>query len=78
MTTVDQLNQELVEMKDAYDQLETERQNLLDELQKQSIAVEQNQMRPITGMFRFDIPGQFLILVYFRESSIIEHVERRF
>ena len=51
--TIDQLNQELLEMKEAYNQLDTERQNLLDELQKQSIAAEQDQMRRMTGIFLF-------------------------
>ena len=53
VNTIDQLNQEILEMKEAYNQLDTERGNLLDELQKQSIAAEQNQMRPITGIFLF-------------------------
>ena len=51
MNTIDELNQQLVEMKEAYNQLDTDRQNLLNELEKQSLAVEQDRIKRMTGKF---------------------------
>ena len=50
MDTIDALNRELLEMKEAYNQLHAERQNLLNELQKHSLAIDQDQTRPTTGI----------------------------
>lgn len=47
--TIDELNQQLIEIKEAYNQLDAERQNLINELQKQSLAAEQDQIRRTTG-----------------------------
>ena len=51
MNTIDELNQQLVEMKEAYNQLDTDRQNLFNELEKQSLAVEQDRIKRMTGKF---------------------------
>lgn len=66
---IHQLNQELVEMREAYNQLDTERQNLLDQLQKQSIAAEQDQIRRMTGMFLFHIANRSLTIVFLQKKS---------
>ena len=50
MDTIDALNRELLEMKEAYNQLHAERQNLLNELHKHSLAIDQDQPRPTTGI----------------------------
>lgn len=78
MTSVDQLNRELVEMKEAYDQLFTQNQNLLDELQKQSIAAAQSQMKPTTGRLLFDTLDLISLFVYYRASGIVKYLGARF
>lgn len=77
MNTIEELNQQLAEMKEAYNQLDTERENLLNELEKQSLVAEQNQTRPTAGIFLFHII-YFMhdICFFFRESIITKHVER--
>jgi hypothetical protein len=48
MNTVNELNQELLAMKEAYDQLDTEKQGLITELEKR---LAQDQMTRTAGMF---------------------------
>jgi hypothetical protein len=50
MNTVNELNQELLAMKEAYDQLDTENQNLINELEKRPAQVDQDQMTRTAGM----------------------------
>ena len=50
INTVNELNQELLAMKEAYDQLDTEKQALVDELEKRSVEIDQNEVKRITGM----------------------------
>jgi hypothetical protein len=50
---VNELNQELLAMKDAYDQLDVEKQDLINELEKRPIEVDQEQARQSIGMFSF-------------------------
>ena len=77
MDTIDKLNREVLEMKEAYNQLDAERQNLLSELDKQSLAADQNQMRTMTGIYScFVLPSKCIDFNYFRESIITKHVER--
>ena len=78
LNTIDQLNQQLVEMKEAHNQLDTERQHLFNELQRRSAEAEQDQIRRTTGTFSSYTADQCLILVHFRESSIIKPVGGRF
>ena len=74
--TIDELNQELLEMKEAYNQLDAERHNLLNELEKQSLAAEQDRIRRMTGKFFSYISCEYVILDCFRESCITKHAKR--
>ena len=49
--TMNQLNQELLAMKEAYNQLDTEKQALVDELEKRSVEIDRNEAKRTTGMF---------------------------
>jgi hypothetical protein len=51
MNTVNELNQELLAMKEAYDQLDTEKQGLITELEKRLAQVDQDQVTRTAGMF---------------------------
>ncbi len=51
MNTVNELNQELLAMKEAYEQLDAEKQGLISELEKRSIGVDQEPVRQTIGMF---------------------------
>ncbi len=51
MNTVNELNQELLAMKEAYEQLDTENQGLISELEKRPIELDQEQPRQTFGMF---------------------------
>ena len=48
---VNELNEELLAMKEAYDQLDAEKQLLTNELEKRSIESGRDQVRPSIGMF---------------------------
>jgi hypothetical protein len=50
MNTVYDLNQKLLAMKEAYDQLDTEKQVLITELEKRPVEVAQAQVTRTTGM----------------------------
>jgi hypothetical protein len=51
MNTVNELNQELLAMKEAYEQLDAEKQGLTSELEKRSVAVDQEQARQTISTF---------------------------
>jgi chromosome segregation ATPase len=51
MNTVNELNQELLAMKEAYNELDTEKQVLANELEKQSAEMRAAQARQTFGMF---------------------------
>jgi hypothetical protein len=51
MNTVNELNQELLAMKEAYNELDTEKQVLTNELEKQSAEMRAAQARQTFGMF---------------------------
>jgi len=53
MNTVNELNQELLAMKEAYEQLDTEKQGLINELEKRPVELDQEQPRQTFGMFSF-------------------------
>ncbi len=53
INAVNELNQELLAMKDAYDQIDAEKQDLINELEKRPVAVDQEQARQSIGMFSF-------------------------
>jgi len=53
MNTVNELNQELLAMKEAYEQLDTEKQDLINELEKRPIELDQEPLRQTFGMFPF-------------------------
>jgi chromosome segregation ATPase len=50
MNTVNELTQELLAMKEAYDQLDTEKQYLISELEKRPVEVDQDQITRTAGM----------------------------
>jgi SMC interacting uncharacterized protein involved in chromosome segregation len=50
MNTVNALNQELVAMKEAYDQVDREKQSLISELEKRPAGVDQDQVTRTAGM----------------------------
>ncbi len=50
MNTVNELNQKLLAMKEAYDQLDTEKQSLVNELEKRPAQVDQDQVTRTAGM----------------------------
>lgn len=49
VNTVNELNQELLTLKEAYEQLAAEKQDLVTELEKRSADTEQNQARETIG-----------------------------
>ena len=51
VNTVNELNQELLVMKQAYDELDVENQRLTNELEKQPLQVDQQQVKQSVGMF---------------------------
>ncbi len=51
VNTINELNQELLVMKEAYDQLDVESQRLTNELEKQPTQVDQEQVKQSIGMF---------------------------
>ncbi len=53
MNTVNELNQELLAMKEAYEQLDNEKQVLISELEKRPVEVDQEQSKQAIGMFFF-------------------------
>ncbi len=53
INTVDELNRQLLAMKEAYEQLDTEKQVLISELEKRPVEVDQEQARQSVGMFFF-------------------------
>ncbi len=51
INTIDELNQELLAMKEAYEQLDSEKQSLVTELEKRPIERDHQQTRQTNGMF---------------------------
>jgi hypothetical protein len=51
MNTINDLNQELLEIKEAYDQLDREKQDLITELENRPVQVDQNQVTRTAGTF---------------------------
>ncbi len=45
------MNQELLAMKEAYEQLDAEKQDLISELENRPVQVDQEPVRQIIGMF---------------------------
>jgi hypothetical protein len=58
MNTVNELNQELLAMKEAYEQLDSEKQVLIGELEKRPVKVDEGPITQTIGMF-----SSFYILV---------------
>ena len=50
MNTVNELTQELLAMKEAYEQVDSEKQNLINELEKRPIAATQEQAEQPIGI----------------------------
>jgi uncharacterized phage infection (PIP) family protein YhgE len=50
MNTVNELTQELLALKEAYDQLDTEKQDLIRELENRPVEVDQDRITRTTGM----------------------------
>jgi hypothetical protein len=48
---VNELNEELMAMKEAYEELDAEKQLVTSELERRSIETSQNQTKPTIGMF---------------------------
>jgi len=63
MNTVNELNQELLAMKEAYEQLDVEKQGLISELEKRPVQVDQEQAKPTIGM-----------IFFFQYSTIRHHI----
>jgi hypothetical protein len=53
MNTVNELNQELLAMKEAYEQLDREKQGLIDELEKRPVEVDEEKAKQVTGTIPF-------------------------
>jgi len=53
MNTVNELNQELLAMKEAYEQVDREKQVLIDELEKRPVEVYEEKAKQVTGMIPF-------------------------
>ena len=53
MNTVNELNQELLALKEAYEQLDTEKQDLISELEQRSVQVDQKSKETIRMFFSF-------------------------
>lgn len=51
MNTVNELEQELLAMKEAYEQLDSEKQVLSSELEKRPVEIDRDQAKPSIGMF---------------------------
>jgi hypothetical protein len=68
MNTVNELNQELLAMKEAYDQLDNEKQFLVSELEKRSIEADRNELKPTTGMLCFSYIPLNCIVFYVLEK----------
>jgi hypothetical protein len=51
MNTVNELNQKLLAMKEAYEQLDSEKQGLIDELEKRPVKVEEEPITQTIGNF---------------------------
>ncbi len=69
MNTVNELNQELLAMKEAYDQLDMEKQGLISELEKRPVEVDQDQVTRTTGML-----SSFCTRLKYILSCILERV----
>jgi hypothetical protein len=71
VNTVNELNQELSVVKEAYDQLDADNQRLTNELENQFAVIDQKQLRQTIGMLiilfymRLTHP-----ILYFRKSTI--------
>jgi len=68
MNTVNELNQKLLVMKEAYDQLDNEKQGLISELAKRPVEVEQEQPRQTFGMFFFLLYSTIRHCIWFQKK----------
>jgi hypothetical protein len=53
MDTVNELNEKLLAMKEAYEQLDNVKQDLISELEKRPVEVDQERSKQAIGMFFF-------------------------
>jgi hypothetical protein len=68
---VNELNQQLFDLKGAYEELDAEKQRLGDELEKQASEVERDQAKQAIGKFLFFYAEHKDIkVVHFRKSTI--------
>jgi hypothetical protein len=74
MNTMDELNRELLTMKEAYAQLDTEKQVLITELEKRPVQTDPEHVKQTIGMFSSSILDYKTTNICFRKSSI-EHIE---
>jgi FtsZ-binding cell division protein ZapB len=51
INTVNELNQELLTMKEAYEQLDSEKQDLINELEKRPVKLDEEPIRETIGIF---------------------------
>jgi len=61
MNTVNELNQELLVMKEAYEQLDAEKQVLIGQLEKQPVETDQEQARQTISMVLISCPSHKII-----------------
>jgi hypothetical protein len=61
MNTVNELNQELLVMKEAYEQLDAEKQVLISQLEKQPVETDQEQARQTISMVLISRPSHKII-----------------
>ncbi len=67
---MNELNEKLLAMKEAYEQLDNEKQDLISELEKRPVEVEQEQPRQTFGMFFFLLYSNIRHCIFFRKSTI--------
>ena len=69
---MNELNQQLFDLKGAYEELDAEKQRLNDELEKQTIEVDKNQAKQAIGIVSFLSMHTIKIIevLYFRKSTI--------
>lgn len=67
--TVDELNQKLLTMKEAYEKVDAEKQDLINELEKRSVHIDQESIRQATRIVLF-------FLLYFMCNDYFSFLER--
>ena len=66
INTIDELNQEILVLKEAYDQLDSEKQALLDELEKQPVKAEFSPVNPSDEVSDIISLSFSIIFIFFR------------